>query len=114
MRVCSYGPPTLIGVAGNSPGLEHGSTAIPARVVGPATVPNGSLIALRQAIEPLTVSVADFLPNPPTVIRRNAIDITVPIAEQQQPRGGLYCAGTADIILITLWSAKRWRSTSYQ
>ena len=79
MRFCR--PPAFVAIAGNARGIQQARAAIGERVVGFAAVADGTLIALGYAVEARTVGIANFFPNPPPIVRPDAKDIAVAIAE---------------------------------
>src|SRR5438552_1758266 len=107
MRVGFDGPPALLQITGNSPGVQQRSAAVGPRVVRPSIVPHRPFIALSHPVKSRRILVV-VLPNPPAVVWPFISHVAVPIAKNQHSRGFLNARPAADIVLITR-GAPEWR-----
>src|SRR5213079_1412681 len=77
-------------------------------------VPHRALVALRNPVKAGAISVPNFLPDPPAIMRPNTKDVAVAIAEKNQARWRFDSRPAAQVVLVALRTPKRRRRATTQ
>src|SRR5262245_49450266 len=99
-------PPALVFITRNARCIEQARAAIGKCVIGLAMLAHRALVALSHAIVTGAVGIADFLPNPPAIVRPDSEDITVAVPKKDHLHRRFDSRPAADVVLVPGWSAK--------
>src|SRR4030095_14934288 len=110
VRIRFGGPPTDICVTRDAARIQQGRRAVGTGIIRATVVSHSTLVALDETVEARTVGNADFLPDPPPILRPDAVDIAVPVSKKEQQRWRFDHARTAHVVFVSGRASKWWLS----